>query len=661
MKRRKLTDLIAGGVALLVLFGATLLLSLKLYVWDGLLLLGLALIALVALMRRRWERRIPRWVDRLRFQWQPETPPGWFRGLALAASIVAMISARLIPEDRSYWVPLMLWVVGITFYVAPLLLTLWHTRRSIGPRMIHWEWPALLLLIAIAGAVRGIALGTIPYSLGGDEGTQLVAGLDLVRAPLGNPFATGWYSVPTMSFFAYGLVMRAVGATMAGGRALSALLGTMTVVGSFFLGRMLSGRRVGWWSAIVLAASPYHIHFSRLASNQIGDPWVGVFTLGLLWLGYESEGRPKLSQAAWGLAGVITGLGWYGYFGARWVTILVALFLLWRALADPSFLSRRWRALGLLALGGAITLLPLLGWYVAHPSSLTERYNAVSVFASGWMAREQELTGHSVVYLMGQQIWKAFTAFHLTPDPTFWYRPGRPLLDFIASALLLIGIAGGLIRGRRPSRILVLLVFFSTVFMAWAMTENPPSSQRGVLLMPFAAVLVAWGLRDVLQLLPLGQSERRWLAGGLLAAIVILNVGFYFAVYAPERVYGNPTAEVATAIGRYLRDNPEPICTTVPDGFCEGRVYFLGAPSLYWSFGGLQFLARRVPGEDILPDEQPAFVIPPVRFVVTPYRIDDLSWIEATYPHGVKTPLQSPDGRLLAVIYDWPGDATAQP
>jgi hypothetical protein len=661
LKRQKLTDLIAGSVALLLLFGATLLLSLELYVWDALLLLVLALVTLVALMRRRWDRRVPGPFECLRFQWQPRTPTGWLRGLAFAAAIVAAVSARIVPEGRSYWIPLIIWVVGITVYVAPLLLTLWRTRRMIRPRMAHWEWPALLLLIVIAGALRGIRLGDIPYSLGGDEGTQLVAGLDLVRAPLGNPFATGWYSVPTMSFFAYGLVMRFLGATMSGGRALSALLGTTTVIGSFFLGRIVSGRRVGWWSAIVLAASAYHIHFSRLASNQVGDSWVGVLAMGLLWLGYESENRPKLSQAAWGLAGVIAGLGWYGYFGARWVTILMALFLLWRALADPGFLYRRWRALGLLALGGAIALLPLLGWYVAHPSSLAERYNAVSVFASGWMAREQELTGHSVAYLMGQQIWKAFTAFHLTPDPTFWYRPGRPLLDFVASALLLIGIMGALVRGRRPSRTLVLLGFFSTVFMAWAMTENPPSSQRGVLLMPFVAVLTAWGLRDALQLLPLESSRRRWLAWGILAAVVILNVGFYFAVYTPLRVYGNPTAEVATAIGHYLRTNPEPICTTVPDGFCEGRVYFLGAPSLYWSFGSLRFLARGVPGEDILPDDRPLAVVPPARFVVTPYRIDDLSWIEASYPQGIKTTLQSPDGRLLAVIYDWHENATVQP
>jgi 4-amino-4-deoxy-L-arabinose transferase-like glycosyltransferase len=479
-----------------------------------------------------------------------------------------------------------------------------------------------------------------------------MAGLDLVREPMGNPFATGWYSVPTMSFFAYGWVTRILGATIAGGRALSVLLGSATVVLLFFLARLMDGRWIGWWSAVMLTVSAYHIHFSRLASNQIGDPLIGTLGLGLLWLGYNAGDHRRLREAAWGLAGVVAGLGWYGYFGARWVTIMIALFLMWRILADPSFVIRHRRALGLSVLGGLIALLPLLGWYQAHPSALTERYNAVSIFASGWLSREQELTGRSAVFLMGQQLWKAFTAFHLTPDPTFWYRPGRPLVDFVTGALLLIGIAVAFFQMRRPSRGVILVWFFSTVLMAWGMTENPPSSQRGLLLAPVVSLLAAWGLREALQILELEQPARLWVASGVLVVILVLNVGFYFAVYTPTRVYGNPTAEIATAIGHYQRDNPHPICAPDPDELCEGRVYFLGAPSLYWHFGTLAYLAADVPGEDILPGERPASVVSPARFILTPNRVEDLTWIESSYPGGERTPLRAPDGQLLAIIYD---------
>ena len=653
VRRGEFSRQIVSAVALLALFGATLLLSLGVYVWDAFLILGLSFITLLSIMRRYWKRRLPPAVRRLCLGWFPHTLEGWLRVFALIASALAMVLARSVTDNGSYVVPLLIWIVGIGVYILPLLISLLRAS-AIHPPMLRWEWGALILLIAVAAALRGVRLGRIPYNLGGDEGTQLVIGLDLLNKPLGNPFATGWYSVPTMSFFSYGLVMRILGATIAGGRALSVIMGVTTVVLTFFLGRMVGGRRIGWWSAIVLAVSAYHIHYSRLASNQIADPWVGALAFGLLWLGYDAGDDRRLRRAAWGLAGVVAGLGWYGYFGARWVTILMGLFLLWRMLVDPAFLYRHRHAVGLLIVGGLIALLPLLGWYQVHPSALTERYQAVSIFSSGWLSREQVLTGRSAVFLMGQQLWRAFTAFHLTPDPTFWYRPGRPLLDFVTSGLLLIGISAAVLRARWPSRGLMLLWFVTTVLTAWGITENPPSSQRGLLLMPVVSVLVAWGLREVLRALTLKTSIHRWLVYGILTAIVILNVGFYFAVYTPRRVYGNPTSEVATAIGRYLRENPSPVCTQGPSRICEGRVYFLGAPSLYWEFGGLQFLARGIPGEDVLPDQRPSSVILPARFVVTSYRIDDLSWIESVYPQGTRTSLHSPDGRLLAIVYDWP-------
>jgi hypothetical protein len=652
VKRGRRLAAIVPGLTLLVLLGSTLLLSLRIYVWDALLFLILAFVPLSYFVVKRRERKFPPLFPRSCLDWRPRTAEGWLRGIALVFSVFVMFLCRWIPDGESYAIPLLIWLVGLLCYVVPFLVALLRTPW-IRPSMTRWEWGGLLLLVAIAGGLRGIELGSMPYSLGGDEGTQLVAGLDLVRDPIGNPFATGWYSVPTMSFFAYGLVTRVFGATIAGGRVLSVLLGSATVVFTFFLARLMDGRWVGWWSAVMLTVSAYHIHFSRLASNQIGDPLIGTLGLGLLWVGYNAGERQRLRDVAWGLAGVVAGLGWYGYFGARWVTIMMALFLLWRILTDPFFVIRHRRALWLAVLGGLVALLPLLGWYQAHPSAMTERYNAVSIFASGWLSREQELTGRSAVFLMGQQLWKAFTAFHLTPDPTFWYRPGRPLVDFVTGALLLLGIAVAFLQVRRPIRGLILLWLFSTVLMAWGVTENPPSSQRGVLLAPVISILAAWGLREALKILGFEHPVHLWFASGVLAAILVLNVGFYFAVYIPRRVYGNPTAEIATAIGHYQRDNPHPICAPEPDGLCEGRVYFLGAPSLYWHFGTLAYLARGVPGEDVLPEERPASVVPPARFIVTPNRAEDLAWIESSYPHGDRTYLRAPDGRLLAIIYDW--------
>jgi hypothetical protein len=404
-----------------------------------------------------------------------------------------------------------------------------------------------------------------------------------------------------------------------------------------------------------VAFSAYHIHFSRLASNQIIDPFVGTLVLWLIWLGlHPRHGARGGVRWAWGLAGVVAGLGWYAYFGARWVTFMVMLLVGWRWVVDHSFLRCHGRHLVLFSVGLLVAILPLLGWYSVHPSALTERYNAVSIFASGWLAREVEITGKTALHLMLQQTWKALTAFHLTPDPTFWYRPQRPLADFVTGALLLMGLAEALVHLRWPSRFTFLLWFGSTVLMAWVMTENPPSSQRGLLLVPVVGLLAAGGGVFLRRVLDLDLRLWRGIVAGLLVVMAVANLTFYFVDYTPQRVYGNPTAEIATTFARYTLEHPEPVCRTRAANVCEGMIYFFGPPRLYWSFGTLAFMLRGFPGRDVTLEEEIPNIAGPARFALVPERLGQLEAIQQRYAGGTTTYLRGRQGQLLMAVYDWP-------
>ncbi|MBN1250003.1 MAG: glycosyltransferase family 39 protein [Anaerolineae bacterium] len=660
------------ALALVLLLAGTYLLSQQLYVWDAGLFVALALGLLVTVAVKQQGRRgsARGWAGAL----LPQTAAGWFRHAAVGLSALVALSARSRPLESGFGSLLSLWIFAVGLFLVTTTTQLirrcpirWANHRS--------EVVALGALLMAAGLLRVVALGRVPANLGGDEGTQLADALTLVSAPLGNPFATGWYSVPTMSFLAYGVGMRLFGATVAGGRVLSALIGTATVATTYLLARALSGRRAGWLAAALVAFSAYHIHFSRLASNQIGDPLIGTLTLWLVWRGLGYNGgralasgaevsRSKTSaifigpsaQALWlGLAGVAAGLGWYGYFGARWITILVGLIVGWRSLAAPLFVRRHWRGLLLFAAGWMVVTLPLLGWYSAHPSSLTERYNAVSIFASGWLAREVEITGRGPIALMLQQLWRSITAFHLTHDPTFWYFPQRPLLDFVTGGFMLMGMVEAIVRWKWPSRAMTLLWFGSTLMMAWVLTENPPSSQRGLLMVPAAALLAAWGVDWAAGHLVRGKVALRWWYGSWVALVMVVNCVFYFGIYTPARVYGNPTAEIATAFARHTLAHPEPVCppgATSPSD-CPGMVYFLGPPRLEWDFGALRFMLRHVPGIGVAEGEVPRSIDRPARFAFVPERAVQLAEVQELYPGGQRSELLGPEGRLLMVIYDW--------
>ncbi len=621
------------------------------YVWDGLLLWGGAIVTWLLLLWR--VRRLERGITaRQSLRWVREHPLrtlGAFGGLG--TSLLVGWLARQRPAIASFADLLWLWLVGVALYLfafpLPALVRL-RTRILANLRtfaLAHLQTGVLILLLIAALLVRAYDLAHIPANLGGDEGTQGVAALELIAAPLGNPFSTGWFSVPTMSFLAYGLSMRIFGAAVTGLRMLSALIGTLTVLTTFLLARELWEERVARVAAVVVAFSHCHIHFSRLGSNQIADGLLMTLTLWALVRGLRSR-----RMICFALTGVTTGLGWYGYFGARLILIVVSGYLAWRALTEHRFLDR-YRGQLLVLLGGILVAsVPLLFHYAAHPEAMTSRFDQVNIFASGWLAREQDLTGRSAASLLLQQFWKSISAFNYTLDPTFWYRPQIPLLDVISGIFFVLGLIGILAHWRWPSHSLLLLWFWLALILGWVLTENPPSSMRMTGLLPALAIIVSLGLvrcwRWAARFSRLTPCLLHALFYTLLFVSVAFNLHYYFFVYTPKRVYGNPNAEIATELGRHLAQRDE-----------RCFVYLYGAPQLYWHFGTLRFLARGFEGRDVFAsadDGTPAVTGEEAAcFVFLSHRLGDLESVRTVYPGGDETHVHSDvDGRHLYVLYE---------
>jgi len=647
------------------------------YAWDGVFFWCVAILSfglfLWRVERGRPRQRLLSWVSR-----KPLRALADFRALAViggtCCALLAGWLARRRPEVADFSDLLWLWLLGVTWFLLAFVPPLADRRTSsvkgvknsvteVWPRLTYWlcdrrgELAGLAALLLAALAVRAIDLEHIPVNLGGDEGTWGMEGLAMLDGRVANPFTTRWLAFPSISFLAWGLSMRIFGDTVAGLRTLSALIGTATVLTTFLLGRELWGRRVAWLAAAALTFGHFHLHFSRLAVNNVADGLFVTLALWLLWRGLRS--RQALHFA---LAGAVMGLGWYGYFGARLIGVVVALYLAWRIVVEYRFLARYGRLL-LILLGVALVVVaPLLFYYVDHPDALAARSRQVSIFASGWLAREQVVTGRSATDLLLGQVWKSVSAFHYTLDPTFWYRPSIPLLDLVSGVFFILGLLWVTAHCRWPANGLLLSWFWLSLILGWVMTENPPSSMRLTIVAPALALLVGLGLNWLIELLDrlcipvLSKVEgthralRSWSVVVLLVAVAVLNLHYYFVVYTPTRVYGNPTAEVATELGRYLAQQ---------DDDCV--VYFYAPPFMYWDFGTLRFLARGVEGVDVpLPEEGAGGVglgasdlVRGARFVFLPERLGELDGVRAQYPGGVEVPVySSADRRLLYVLYE---------
>ena len=620
------------------------------YVWDGALFWAVSVLAFGLLMWRvrRREQGRARWGVARLVRRHPIAALAAAGGICLSA--VAGRRALQRPANADYTDVLALWLVGVAVFLSafapsPFAVKRWLSRLRGSARRNRTELVAAAALLLAALSVRTFGLEHIPANLSGDEGTWAMEGLSMLEGPLDNPFATRWFAFPSMSFLVWGLSMRMFGESVAGVRAVSALIGTASVCSTLLLARQLWGRRVAWFGALALAFGHYHLHFSRLAVNNIVDSLIASLAFYLLVRGLRS-GR----SVFFALAGAVLGAGWYGYFGARLVGIIVVLFLAWRILVVDEFLARNGHQLLVLLLSALVVAGPLLLHYAHHPAGLTEGFDRVSIFASGWLRRETEITGRSAASLLLQQLWKSISAFNYTLDPTFWYRPRVPLLDFVSGILFILGLVWCIARRNWPANGLLLLWFWAALITGWVITENPPSSQRMVIATPALALLVALGLDRMLWfggwLLETQLARRLVFVGALLGTIAGLNLGYYFLVYTPTRVYGNPTAEMTTHLARYLRCQDD-----------SSVVYFHGPPFVYWDFGTLRFMARGIAGVDVPPPGEGA---PPeadlergARFVFHPARIEELSGVQTRYPGGIETRVSSrADGELLYAIYE---------
>lgn len=620
------------------------------YVWDGALFWGAAILMLVLLMRRVRRGQTRKGLRRLLVSLSPVSVRSLMITGGVCLTLVAGLQARqrLVTDDFTDL--LALWVVGVGAYIAAFmpsgasLKSVW-LRCSILLKT-HWkELIGLVGLLVLASAVRTYDLEHIPANLGGDEGTWAMEGLAMLDGHLANPFGTRWFAFPSMSFLVWGLSMRVFGETVAGLRMASALIGTVSVLSTFVLARELWGRRVAWLAAVFLTVGHYHLHFSRLAVNNIADSFLVPLALYSLVLGLRS-GR----SLHFALAGVIVGAGWYGYFGARLLGVIVSLYLAWRALAESRFLERHRPHLLVLLGAAAVVVVPLMLHYSAHPSALSEGVDRVSIFASGWLAREQVSTGRTAVSLLFTQFWKSISAFNYTLDPTFWYGADIPLLDVVSGLFFVLGLVWCTGRWRWPSNALLLIWFWSALITGWVMTENPPSSQRLVGTAPALAIFVALGLdwvgRMSQRILNAPRVVWQALSGALLVAVLGLNLSYYFLVYTPKRVYGNPTAEMATHLSRYLmRQNDDLV------------VYLHGPPFIYWDFGTFRFMARDVDGVDVPPpaeaDSPQLEVSDGARFVFHPARVDELEAVRARHPGGsVELVRSRASEELLYAMYE---------
>ena len=653
------------------------------YGWDGLVFHLMAAICFLLAWRLSRPAK-PRPAKR-----PPLQLGAWLRAKTMPAALLALgaffsLLAVFLMQDRSLSQSthdaVLVWVLAVTCVV---LATLWPLSRvsrffrqgkeslRAASRGTWLEVAAVAALTLLSLVLRVAALDSVPYTLGGDEAWHGLLARQVLAGQIQNPFTMGYMSMPTAFYWPLSWSLWLVGDTVTGLRLPAALVGTITVPIFYLFARDLWGRRTALLGSTFLAAYDYHVHFSRLGANNVWDPLFVILALWALDRGLrgnpsrpadngeqsQEEGSLDTSSSRYRyflLAGLVMGVSTLFYTGARLLPYLVGIYVVFVWLQRRREAARLGLHVVLLVLAYVTVAGPMLSYAQSHPNEWNARLNQVGIIQSGWLEREPELTGESTVHILAEQFLRAAGAFHYFPDRTAWYGAERPLLDFLAGAFAVLGMAWAVAHWRDRRYFLVLIWFWSVIITGGMLTESPPSSQRLVIAIPAVALLVAFGLdhtvRLICRLLDIGRTRENLALGVLITLLAMSSTYFYFVEFTPTRRYGSANGETATMMGHYL-------------GELEGepQAYLFGAPSIYWKFGTMPFMAPRVQGIDVVEplDGPPDFAAGiadtagrgPV-FLFIPERSGELVWVQQAFPGGKLREFNDRAGRLRFVAYE---------
>ncbi len=586
------------------------------------------------------------------------SPRRWLYLAGLAASWLAYRQV-IDPANPANLLALFLWLLGsgLAYYA----LSDGKTAESLLPSLTISRFTLIITtaLFLTAWLLRFMGLDNHPFIM---NGTEASVGLDILNSR--SPFATGWLTNPTLPYWLMQLPLTLFGRSLFSIRFLSPLVGALTVVATYLIGKKLWSQEVGLIAAVLLLGSHFHLHYSRLGVTNIWDPLLTLLALGLIGLAWS-----RSSRQLWLWAGTAVGLNAFFFTSSHLLPLMLLALLGFTLLFDRVTLRQQIPHLLLAAALALVILLPQWLYYRNHPTVFMERANNLGILdsQSGWLSAEAGRTGLSEGQILRQQMLKSVLAFHSSLDNSPSYRPQIPLLTFGPAVFSVLGLLIALFHLRQFRYQLLLVWLGVVVVFAGVLLIEPPSSHRLVIITPALALLAAVGLVEIGRLLvnyvatpqldadaeqpPARQFN---LANYLLPALLVLavlfalnDVLFYFGRYRTQNSFADRNTEIADGVAHYLSD--------LGPGWTG---YFYGPPSMYIGFPTIPFLATNFQADvnlfDVLTpeDKLPVSSNPNLVFIFLPERATELPAVQAAYPGGTETAVSGHYADPLFIIYE---------
>jgi len=368
----------------------------------------------------------------------------------------------------------------------------------------------LLLLTSIA---LTIDLAGVPQNVHHDVGLNVDHALRLLEGRVDNFFSGAYGEVPYPSYLPTSLSLLLTGKTVAGSRLGECLMGLVAVLGTYTLGREYKSPRLGLFAGILLVASIPFLHFSRV-------PNVGEVAAYSVWLLYSLLYAVRTAHpGAWLVCGLMGGWGLFFLYASRVALVGVVVAGILLSLRSLRVTLHRWYGPLLFILAFAVTVVPMVPYWLSHPAALFHRMDTSFSLYDPQTGFHPEVLSRA----FGKPFVKTLGMFFTEGDISGNQPMLSPAAMPIEATLLLIGLAAVLTDGW-GSNVACLGWFAVMLLGCGAFTTATPGYHRLVAVTPVASLFMARGIDVQLDLIPLKRPLWRWAVTAVVSAALIGGV-----------------------------------------------------------------------------------------------------------------------------------------
>ncbi len=433
--------------------------------------------------------------------------------------------------------------------------------------MARKYWLILLLVLLIATFFRFWKINILPPGLYPDEainGNEALFRAGKIFYPENNGREGLFINLVFVSFSIFGPSILSL-------RIVSALIGTLTVLGLFLFTKELftfsnkkspSPERIALLASFFLSISFWHTNFSRIAFRGILLPFVLAFSFYFLFRAFNDLKGSSLSKKTylWAIfGGLFFGLGFYTYTPFRMaVLILPFVFLFGWLYFKQQNLQKEFGKLVSLALFTIfLVALPLGIYFLYHPTEFLERAGPISIFSAQNPAQEflRSLLAH-----LGM--------FNVYGDPNWRHNfSGSPQLFWPVGILFLIGLFLTFKEIFKKTNyqnknypLLTTSYLLSFTFLAMLLAgiltrEGIPHALRTIGTTIPVYILAGLGGWQIYQILTLSTKNKLLLKIAIflfLVALMLFQYNKYFVKWANKKEVKDAFSQNYVKMGEYL-------------------------------------------------------------------------------------------------------------